>query len=328
MTLRKLFLVGLSLFAFVSEANSGEDTLNTQARDAITRSLPFLWKEGQAWIDQRGCISCHQVPYMVWSLDAAASHGFEVDKDRLAKLKVWSTQIENFDNPKNRLDRTESDQAEANIDTMTHLLLALGRSEHVSDSNWQQKFADYLIVSQNENGTWKPCGQLPFQKRSKEETTDATTTWTALALMQQGKESDLKVPVEKITHNILKDGKSTEWWAAQLLLSKQRNDPARVRELTEKLVSFQNEDGGWGWLIDEESDAFGTGIAIYALRSVETTQQVEVISRAVQFLVETQTEDGSWLVRSTKAKHQKQVTPTAIYWGTAWAVIGLLEAQN
>ncbi len=328
MTSKKLLFAFVILTFSVPATLAGNDAPNTQVRETITRSLPYLWEDGQAWIEKRGCVSCHQVPYMVWSLNAAAKHGFEVDQERLNKLNAWSTQIKNFDNPKNQQDRTEAEQAKANTDTMTHLLLALGKYESSLDSSWEQKFSDYLVAAQKEDGTWKPCGQLPFQKRSKEETTEATTTWTTLALLKQNKDSGLKTPIEKISNSISKNGTSTEWWAAQLLLAAQRNNSTKVKDLSEKLLSYQNEDGGWGWLVDEESDAFGTGLAIYALKQTNTIQKPEVIQNATKFLMRTQSDDGSWLVKSTKAKHQKQVTPTATYWGTAWAVLGLLETLD
>ena len=35
--------------------------------------------------------------------------------------------------------------------------------------------------------------------------------------------------------------------------------------------------------------------------------------------------DGSWAVKGTKKDKAKKVEPTATYWGTCWAVIGLAE---
>jgi hypothetical protein len=49
------------------------------------------------------------------------------------------------------------------------------------------------------------------------------------------------------------------------------------------------------------------------------------IARGRRFLVESQRADGSWAVRGTKKDKAKKVEPTATYWGTCWAVIGLAE---
>ena len=71
-----------------------------------------------------------------------------------------------------------------------------------------------------------------------------------------------------------------------------------------------------------------TGMAIYALSVTSGPAETNVqaaLAKATTFLVDTQQDDGSWAVPGTKKSTQKKATPTASYWGTAWAVIGLLE---
>jgi Squalene-hopene cyclase C-terminal domain len=59
-------------------------------REAVGRSLPFLEKEGVAWMRGRQCASCHQVPWMLWSMNQARRHGFAVDADLLAARNEWA----------------------------------------------------------------------------------------------------------------------------------------------------------------------------------------------------------------------------------------------
>ena len=68
-------------------------------------------------------------------------------------------------------------------------------------------------------------------------------------------------------------------------------------------------------------------MALYALvKSTEATPQSEqAIQSAIKFLVETQRDDGSWAVKGTKEKKKTKVEETAVYWGTTWAAIALLE---
>lgn len=51
----------------------------TPARAAIERSLVFLEKEGLAWKNERKCVSCHHVPFMLWNLHEAKARGFAVN---------------------------------------------------------------------------------------------------------------------------------------------------------------------------------------------------------------------------------------------------------
>ena len=92
-----------------------------------------------------------------------------------------------------------------------------------------------------------------------------------------------------------------------------------------ELAKQQQSDGGWGWLVNDPSDALGTGMALYALLQTSSVEPA-VIQRAQQFLVATQGDDGSWPVKGTKAKKRDSVQETATYWGTTWAVIALTES--
>jgi squalene-hopene/tetraprenyl-beta-curcumene cyclase len=80
-------LVSLSLFTPPAPANP---VTPEQARKAIERSLPFVEKEGIAWMNGRGCVSCHQVSSMVWSMNEATRQGFTVDAKKLKQWNEWS----------------------------------------------------------------------------------------------------------------------------------------------------------------------------------------------------------------------------------------------
>src|SRR5207237_1376408 len=60
-----------------------------QVRKAVARSLPFLEKEGLAWMAQRKCIACHHGPFLLWSHNEARRRGFAVDAKKVA---AWTDQ--------------------------------------------------------------------------------------------------------------------------------------------------------------------------------------------------------------------------------------------
>jgi HAMP domain-containing protein len=63
---------------------------DTAVRDAVSRSLPFLEKEGVAWMKDHGCMSCHHVPLLLWSHRSAQAQGFTVDSQKLAEWDEWT----------------------------------------------------------------------------------------------------------------------------------------------------------------------------------------------------------------------------------------------
>ena len=63
---------------------------DTAVRNAVSRSLPFLEKEGVTWMKDRGCMSCHHVPLLLWSHRSAQAQGFTVDSQKLAEWDEWT----------------------------------------------------------------------------------------------------------------------------------------------------------------------------------------------------------------------------------------------
>lgn len=91
--MRRMFVLSLcclcSLIA-VSHAEDSAQVSDSAVRDAVARSLPFLEKEGVAWKDDHGCMSCHHVPFLLWSHRAAQAHGLSVDHQKLAEWDDWA----------------------------------------------------------------------------------------------------------------------------------------------------------------------------------------------------------------------------------------------
>lgn len=87
--------------------------------------------------------------------------------------------------------------------------------------------------------------------------------------------------------------------------------------------------GGWAWRTGKPSDALATGQVLYTLSLVKGAGIKKAIRRGKRFLVSTQGEDGVWVVPTTKnpkkGKPADEPTEVSNYWGTAWAVAGLLH---
>ncbi len=282
------------------------------------QSLPFLRSAGLEWIDNRQCASCHQIPSMLWSFNSAARAG---DTEAAVFVAQWADWAADWRHWNKTGDQEGVEEVSAgNVDTMTFLLLShIGLNEAGLD--WQEEFKTRLLEHQEEDGSWKPGGQLPLGKRPARETAEVTTLWTLLALQTL---PGFAIPEATQTKaqaflNSAAPGRSTEWHAAKLLLIPQDD------RLRQTLLNLQREDGGWGWLADEPGDAFGTGLALYALARSGLTIADEPVRRALDFLEKNRLPDGSWKVPGTRARDNNKITRTASYWGTAWATIALFE---
>jgi len=318
-------LAGLTILS-AARSLSAEERTQTDAdvRAVITRSLPFIEEQGEWWIEEKKCITCHRIGLMTWSFTEAARRGFAVDA---AKLDGWIDWTLTKSLSQNKQEGTIA--GEKNLDGVAQLLM--GREQNVSSPKRKESYAllvKLLVEGQADDGAWAPGGQLPRQKRPATETTEVSTIWNALALAGiDDPSSETRSVVQRASERLTlsESGKSAEWYATRLLFAATTDEPDGRNAWLKRLRSVQNDDGGWGWIAGESSDALATGLSLYALCQSGVATNDRAIQSARQFLVETQRDDGSWAVLGTKRTEKDSIEETSTYWGTAWATIGLLQ---
>ena len=72
----------------------------------------------------------------------------------------------------------------------------------------------------------------------------------------------------------------------------------------------KRDDGGWEWILNQESDALATGMVLYALKQSGMDPKQERISKAVEFLTSSQNDDGLWYVKGPRKIVSKRPRPT------------------
>ena len=107
--------------------------------------------------------------------------------------------------------------------------------------------------------------------------------------------------------------------------------PRKTMQTTiDELLALQRADGGWSQTVPElKSDAFATGQTLYVLSLAGYAAERIEIKRGMDFLVATQTPDGSWpmISRSTpdgSPGSSKLLTPITCA-ASSWATLGLVR---
>jgi squalene-hopene/tetraprenyl-beta-curcumene cyclase len=99
------------------------------------------------------------------------------------------------------------------------------------------------------------------------------------------------------------------------------------------LLGEQRGDGSWAQLPDLAGDAYATGSAVYVLRHSGVPADHPAFRKAVKFLVSTQKDDGSWLVKTRSRPIQTffdngdpgGASQFISFTATNWAILALLE---
>ncbi len=304
-------------------------------KSSVEAALPYIEKRGRWWMDKKECMSCHRTSFMAWSHIEASTAGLDVDENKVNEWIDWS--MDNLFQPFPEEDQkfTGEQTIERNLSGAAQMI-ALARNWQSTEkqSANQELILQRLIKGQQEDGSWSPRGQLPFQKRELVETTHVVTIWNALAVHHFGRagseeQRQKTKPIVDAAFQFVSQyegGESTEWFALRSLIAFEQSDSTTSKKYLDRLVESQNEDGGWGWKLGESSDGLATAQVIYAMLEMEVEPAALTIQRSLQFLVETQTEKGSWLVNGTKTKAMDEPQETSNYWGTTWAVIAMSKS--
>jgi acylphosphatase len=294
-----------------------------QVRQAVERSLPFLEKEGVAWLETKKCASCHAVPMTVWSLSEARQRGFTVNQKVLDEVKAKAL-AEYAGHPQFKPVGQDGKGDGLSRNTIyLSLAAAILPAPDMATGEALDKFAAHLLATQQPNGSWTANpGQPPVVDAD-----DVTTMWALLALAgreQTGAVKDAWPAARDRALAWLQEttgSDSNQALVLRVLIKQRFGKMEEVRPLVKQLLEQQHPDGGWGQIQDRASDALATGQALVALAAAGSARD-EAVQRAWGFLLKTQRDDGSWQVPTRVAKGHDVIIS---YNGSGWATIGLVR---
>ena len=310
-----------------------------QVQQTVDRAIGYLQTESAAWLNTRKCAACHHVPMPLWALGEAKRQGYAIDEKFLAdttesllgsKDKLKASKI--FPNPADPPDPRPQGRG---LNMGLPFLAVAARSLPSLEEGQKQSLrliAEEIVKKQQPDGSWEFFATLRRPPINESQTTDAA--WIIMAL---GGEPGPDAPE---SHRAALS-KAIAWLDAAKLADIHQEKvlkvlmwarSARPRETMQtaidELLGLQRADGGWSQTVPElKSDAFATGQTLYVLSLVGYTAERPQIKRGIDFLVATQSPDGSWpmISRSTpdgSPGSSKLLTPITCA-ASSWATLGL-----
>ena len=304
----------------------------TEARPAIARGVALLERSSGAFFTNGGCGSCHSHNITDIAVAAARKGGMSINEAAAtqraagasATFGATATRLyERFDGPV--------------VDILLYTLAGFAAMGHPADRATDAMVFN-IATQQQRNGRWYGGG-IP---RPPIEDGDFTRTALAIRALTSyappGRKADLQERVQRATA-WLRSAKpiTAEDRAFRLLgLAWGGADPGARRDAAKEMVALQRPDGGWSQSTELQTDAYATGLTIYALKESGSELPAAVVERATQHLRSTQRADGSWYVRSRSAKFQPYFDGGFPYehdqWissmATGWATAALALSAN
>jgi squalene cyclase len=246
------------------------------------------------FFEKTGCVSCHNISLPSMAMVLASERGFEVDEGARKQNIRSAVASKVFFEPR---DMMKLDQIPGQTMTVGYTLMALEAEGYPSDA-LTDAMAIWAAETQSADGSWRlTAHRTPIEYSS--------FTGTALGLRSM----QLYGPPGKRERFARSIAKALEWLERNAARdSEDRNfrllglgwggaGEKVIREAVDDVVRQQRPDGGWAQLAGLGSDAYATGQALYALHvGGEIPANHDAYGKGVAYLLETQLEDGTWLV--------------------------------
>ena len=265
-------------------------------RTAIARSMHLLESTTDQFFKKSGCFACHEQPPAEFAAAAARAKGIPVD-EKASHERVL--QITSTINPVALEGAAALGGADNNLYSVEALVRGGYTPNRITDF-----LAANLAASQGGDGGW----HLPGYSRSPLQDSDFSRTAMALRALKTygtpGRAEEMKQRMER--------GKQWLMHAEPVILEDMDMrlvgvaaagaGAAELRKLAEPIIALQRSDGGWAQRQAFPSDAYATGMTVWALNEAGVMRPD---AKAVKFLLGTQSPDGSWHVTSRATKFQQ-----------------------
>ena len=287
-------LTSLMVALFLADGGVAADAERIKA--AAEKSLALLQECGPKFFASSGCIACHQQSVTSLAVAEARLRGLAVN-ERIAREQVQVTAFTVKTYRERFLERV--DHPAGSAPSTGYIALGLAAEDYPADESTDAMIIE-LAGRQHTDGSWTAFGHRPPLEYSR-----ISATALALKAMQlygpPGMKAQLDQRIDKARQWLLAaKAESTSDRSFRLLgLAWAGGADEAVQEEIAALRKQQRADGGWSQLPTLDSDAYATGLALFALSTGgKLPADDERYQRGIEFLLKSQLADGSWHVKT------------------------------
>jgi hypothetical protein len=302
-------------------------------RAAVERALPLLQSSGATFLQRSGCVSCHNNTIAAMGISASRKNGVTVDEaNAKGQLKTIAAFVDSW---RERL--LQGIGIPGDSDTVSSILLGMAAENYPADAA-TDAMAKFLKEQQWPTGEWRILAHRP-----PIESSDIQVTAMSMRAMQlympKSRTAEYERAIQRGVQWLLRaQPKTGEDRAFQLLGLRWGGvgaNHAAVQKAVRDLIAQQRSDGGWAQIPSLSSDAYATGQSLFALKESGVAVSETPYKRGIQYLLNSQLEDGSWHVRS-RAIPLQPLFPSGFphgrdQWisaaGSSWAALALAASM-
>ena len=281
-------------------------------RTAVEKGLDLLVKTSPTFIQKGGCNSCHNQALPAAAQAFARSRGIatgppieqlpgelsEVTTERYVEYAAAGGAGVTF------LGFDLFAQSLARIPADARMRAEIRFIKHQQQPEGYWRGAGALV------GAGQPAASRPASARPPLTNDDFTPTAYMIkaltAYAPASEAADTKARIDRAKNWLLTaKADRTQERAFKLLGLKWSNaDRRAIEAAATALESLQRPDGGWSQLPTLPSDAYATGVALFALSEAGVSVKLPMYQAGLKYLLATQAADGTWHVKSRSLEFQ------------------------
>jgi ankyrin repeat protein len=300
-------------------------------RISLNKSISRVLEVAPSFRGKTSCISCHHNTLPAMAAATARRKGIEIDRTR-ARANIDDL-LGFFKSASTRMMLGDPAVGGEAL-TTGYAQLGLAAEGHPPD-NITATMTHWLLARQMPDGRWLGNG---LNRPPSEYSTISHTAIAVGGLISYplpGRRAETLHHLGRAREWLLAaQAKSAEERAMRLMGLKWADAPrSRVLEAIREVRAQQDASGGWSQFARTGPDAYATGLSLYALHVAGVSPSDEAYRKGVAFLLGSQYQDGTWLVKTHSFPQQRYFESGFPYgrhqWistaGTSWAALAIAQ---
>ncbi|MDX2152443.1 MAG: ankyrin repeat domain-containing protein [Bryobacteraceae bacterium] len=271
------------------------------AKESVERAMAKVRGSQPQFFNEGGCVGCHHQPSAALADAAIRAAGLSSD-DAVRKSVAASMTAMRPVEPA----LLQFVEIGGGADTAASIALAAHHAA-MPASTFTDALVHYVAAKQRADGSWPAFGISRPPSEDSDITRTATIVRAIRAYGWPARQKEFDERVARARAWLLKAEPATSYEKADRLLGLHDAGagPEELERAAAALLADQRADGGWAQNRHLATDAYATGLALYALnQSGRRKASDAAYRRGVDYLLRTQLEDGTWYVRSRAPKFQ------------------------
>ena len=130
----KFFLVLVMILSITQIAGAQQEETRS-LKQSIESAIPYIQQNAQVWINQKKCVSCHQIPFGLWSTQVAKNAGYKTNEEVFQKQSKWALEF-----------------CDSNVNAKT-----MKRDGAGTDTIYQILLSGIAAAEPTQSLPWRPC---------------------------------------------------------------------------------------------------------------------------------------------------------------------------